>query len=43
MADDGERFLRKHMSEGQDDRITAPAPVAKNNSPDGDAPKPPKK
>lgn len=43
MADEGEAYLRRHMSEAQDERITPPAPVAKGNRPDGDAPKPPKK
>lgn len=44
MADDyGVQHLKRVMSEGQDERITAPAPVAKGNRADGDGPKPPKK
>lgn len=35
-------MAKKPMAKGgPKDRITKPSPVAKNNKPDGDAPKPP--
>ena len=43
MADpDGHAHLRRMMTESQVERLTPPPPMARNNRPDGDGPKPPK-